>query len=158
DHWRPDLRSSHLARALTQIDDCTSEVGIVCLGTSRFYLAFKAPLAQDQVCQTMGDRSVAVFNGSIPSADFDTSDYLLEQMLARGWRPSLVVLEMSPELVNQRNPLFGSHVLPRLNATTLPQYAADLWRSNNVKLLVKHRLLPVVSCRRSLRGECARVL
>jgi hypothetical protein len=133
-------------------------VGVVCLGTSRFFLAINAPMAQEYLGQASGGHSVAVFNGSIPSGDYDTAGYLLEQMNEHGWQPSLVMLEMSPELVSCRNPLLGSHVLPSLTGETWRQYPADLWRSGNVKFVVKPRLLPVFSCRRSLRGEGRRQL
>jgi hypothetical protein len=158
DSRRPDLRSPHLALALAKMDACAPPVGVVCLGTSRFGGGIFEEEVQTRIQQATGDPEVVVFNASVNSADFDTSDFLLRQMLRRGWRPSLVVIELCPEMVNRRNRLFGAHVLPRLNAYTLAKYPEDVWLSKNVVRLIGERLLPIYSSRRALRTECTTAL
>jgi hypothetical protein len=158
DLWRPDIRSPHLARVLGNVDDCSPALGVVCLGTSRFGMAIDAPQTQKALQRAIGDHAVEVLNASVPSGDYDTADYLLAKMLHRGLRPSLVVIEICPEMVNRRNRLFGAHVLPRFHRQTVSTYLGDLWLSKNVRRLILDRVLPIYRYRRALRGECAAIL
>jgi hypothetical protein len=158
DGWRPDLRSPHLALVLDQMGSYSDALGVVCLGTSRFGMAIEAPRAEEALRRATGDCAVELFNASVPSGDYDTSDYLLTKMLERGLRPGLVLIELCPEMVNRRNRLFGAHVLPSLDGQAFRTYLDDLWRSRNIRRLILERVLPVYRYRRALRGECAEVI
>ncbi len=156
DRDRPELRSPHLARVLANVR-ATPGANVVCLGTSRFGMGLSVAEIQTQL-RAAGDPSLTVFNDSVPSGDFDTSDFVLRAMLRKGWRPALAVIEICPEMVNRRNRLLGAHVMPPLTRKSASTYLADLVLSRNLRRLFVERLIPVYRYRRSLWGEVSRGL
>src|SRR5437763_1881240 len=92
---RPELRSPYLARLLKESHTTSPSPDVVCLGSSRFAMA----VVPAEVEAGLGRR---VHNASIPAADFSVNDYVLERLLREGFRPRVVVVEVTPEMVARR--------------------------------------------------------
>jgi len=152
DCWRPEVRSAHLSRVLSEMRSCSPALEVVFLGTSRVGWGIDARAVQRLLREATGSRSVEVFNASIPSQDYVCEDYLMEKMLEQGLRPALVVIEITPELVARRNRVVGAHVLPCRTWATLSAAAVDLWRAlpRGRAELIRQHLVPMYWYRRAL--------
>jgi hypothetical protein len=155
-YW-PQVRSPFLDHSLKQAQACPHSVDVVCLGSSRLGLAFRSDEVEALMRQQTGDPSFAVFNAGFPAEDYSTSAFILKRLLALGMRPSLVVIEITPEMVARRNRWLGAHVLPT-PGLDLPGYLADLWNSRNLGRLLMERIYPVYRYRRSLCEELSAAL
>jgi hypothetical protein len=148
----PELRSPYLVDILYQLGQVPSGgPQVVCIGTSRFGMAFSADEVQAQLQQTTGDARIEVFNASAGSQDLITIDFIMSQLLAKGARPRLAVIEVTPEMVARYDLWFGNHVLPALTAGNLRTYLGDLRRAwLNTPGIIADRAYPVYRCRRQV--------
>jgi hypothetical protein len=141
---RPELRSPYLARLLKESRAASPSVDVVCVGSSRFALG----VVPSQVEMGLGR---PVHNASIPAADFSVNDFILKRLLRDGFRPRVVVVEVTPEMVARRNRWLGAHILLPPTWTDVPGYARDVWQSGNAWRLVKERVAPVCRYHAELR-------
>jgi hypothetical protein len=149
--WR-NLRSPSMVDVLHQMVECRPDgPDVVCLGTSRLGSAFSGDDVLQQMIQLTGKSDLEVFNASNGSQDFITSDFILEQMLARGHAPKLAIVEIAPEMVARHDLWLGSHVMPGPSADNLADYVAGLCRSwMNAPGILSDHLYPMYRCRRQM--------
>jgi hypothetical protein len=150
DDCKPELRSPYLVDVFRRLRD-TPDPDVVCLGTSRFGLAFSPVEVQAEMRRLTGDSELVVFNASIAARDFHTADFTLREMLARGARPGLVVIEISPETVARHNTWLGGHVMPPIRRKNLGLYLAELGRApDRIPNLFADHAYPLHRCRREI--------
>jgi hypothetical protein len=147
--WR-SLRSPSMVDVLHQLEECRPDgPDVVCFGTSRLGSAFSGDDVLQQMIEQTRDIELDVFNASNGSQDFITSDFILEQMLARGHRPRLAIVEIAPEMVARHDLWLGSHVMPAPTAENLGDYLTGLCRSwMNAPGIISDHLYPMYRCRR----------
>ncbi len=160
DGWWRQGRSTYLQGLFDRIRAERNPVHVLCLGTSRLGLAFSAAEVQARLRQATAETSLHVFNASIAAQDYPTANAILSEVLKRGKCPSLVVIEVAPELVARYNLWLGNHVMPHPTWRHLGVYVGDLVRDLvHVPDLVKDRLIPLYRCRQQIRtGVCTSVL
>jgi hypothetical protein len=148
---QPELRSAYLLDVFQQAAECDYRPQILCLGTSRLGMGLNCEVANAELRQGTRDPSVEVFNASIASQDFPTAEFLLRQLQHRGFRPQLVVVEVSPELLAEHNYWLGAHGLPAPPLSDLSLYLGDLGRSVSTwPRLLWQRTCPLYHHRREI--------
>jgi hypothetical protein len=153
DRFWPRIHSSYLAAMEDRVADLHRAPKVVVFGSSRLQMAVYEKEFQARLLAFTGDNRVEAFNACIPAQDFCTAEHVLEEMLRRDLTPSLIVLEITPEMVAQRNRWLGAHVLPSLKDCRLTSYLRDVWRSENVPRLVRERITPVYRYRQEIQHE-----
>jgi hypothetical protein len=112
DHAPLKIRFPQLAKVLDSVRQLESPKKILFFGSSRFGNAVSA----ETVTQVLHEENVAdgitVFNAHIPASDPVVMEFETDQLLAAGIRPSMVVVEILPEVLSRRN-LWLTHHLGR---------------------------------------------
>lgn len=99
------------------------------LGSSRFGAGVQPAVIRDAFRKDLGDAAPKqVFNGSVPVGDPLAEDFVFRRLLRAGARPSLVVVEVSPETVNGYNDWFSVHVTRQLSWEDVPRSLFDVCR------------------------------
>jgi hypothetical protein len=150
-HW-PQARSAYLVDTLRQFRECPpGRPDVVCIGTSRLAIAFNVEDVRWEMIRSTGDRSLEVFNASGGSQDLITNDFILQEMLQRGARPTLAIIEVAPELIARHDLWLGNHVMPAVTRANLGTYGGDLLRAwMNAPGILADRTYPLFRCRRQL--------
>jgi hypothetical protein len=122
DHAPMKIRFPALAKILDSLRRLEPPNKILFFGSSRFGNAVSA----EAVTQVLGEANVAngvtVFNAQIPAGDPVLMEFETDQLLAAGIRPSMVVIEVLPEVLSRRT-LWLIHHLGR-------QFRwPDVWRA-----------------------------
>ena len=132
---------------------------IVALGSSRFGAGIQAgEMTRLLTKEFQTARPVGVFNASVPAGDAIPAEFLLHRLLDAGARPRLVLLEISPETVNQYNDWLGLHVRRQLRWHDLPSYLVDVCLSNQLVRWAGERLNPIFYHREELWCKAAESL
>jgi hypothetical protein len=142
EHWQPQLRDPEYGMKLRRLRHRTAanraEPAIIMLGSSRTAWGFKTRCLDDYLTRKLA-APVRAFNFGILSAGPVTELIMLKRLLAEGYRPKLVLIEvLSPVLVDRDSYPFevgwltGTRLwldelrtLRRLNSPTLP--LVGLW-------------------------------
>jgi hypothetical protein len=137
---------------------CPRSPDLVCLGSSRIGTAFREEVIQDAIRAATGDQDFAVLNAAIESADLPTADALLERILHAGLRPAMVVIEVSPETLADRNYWLRNGIQRFWTWRDVATSLGDVCRSQAFCTMVKCRLLPLHAYRQDIRREAHRWL
>lgn len=156
DHaWLP-LRFPTAARLLAHLDKHHRPPDIVLLGSSRFGIG----LHGGHIAQVLADRQSGckpfVFNACIEAGDAISAEFMMDAMLARGIRPKLAVVEVSPESVNAWNQWMGHHVRRQMRWGDFPGWVADLTRAHQFTRVLGYRFTPLYVHRAHLWKGAAR--
>ncbi len=148
----PQIRSAYLVDTLRQLRACPpGRPDVVCIGTSRLAMAFNVEDVRREMIRSTGNRSLEVFNASGGSQDLITNDFIMEQLLEHGARPTLAVIEVAPELIARHDLWLGNHVMPAVTLGNLGTYLGDLRRAwMNAPGILSDRAYPLFRCRRQL--------
>ncbi len=150
DHLWPEVRFPSAADTVTKLRTQERSPDILCLGSSRSGAAFRAGEVQTLTRLWSEDHSVEVFNASLPAGDLVTADYLMEQLLAAGVRPAVVVIEVSPETLARRNEWLGLHARRQFTWSDVPRFFQDTIYSGHGMRLLSARLVPLYVYRRQI--------
>jgi hypothetical protein len=153
DRYWPRIHSSYLAAMEDRIGNLRRAPTVVVFGSSRLQMAVYEKEFQARLQATTGDPRIEAFNACIPAQDFCTAEYVFDEMVKKNRAPSLLVLEITPEMVAQRNRWLGAHVLPSLKNCRFTTYLGDILRSENVARLVRERATPVYRYRQEIQHE-----
>lgn len=154
DYVAPEIRfgaAAHVMALLRSRETCPD---IVALGSSRLGLAFDAPASGQWLRQTL-DAPCTVFNASMYAGDLLASDFLMQQILAEGCRPKVVLIEVLPVSISHYNEWLVHDVYRQLRWNDLPECLGDIARSQAVRPLLQSRLLPVFTFRQEILGASA---
>ena len=150
------LRFPQAAAILAEARQLAVQPDLVCLGSSRLGVAFRPFELSEQLRRQSGRDDVVAFNACIEAGDTLTSEFMLNQLLAEGVRPRLVIVEVSPETLAERNAWMHLHVDRQLRWQDLPDVWLDVWRSRNGPRLLATRLLPLHAYRREIKATLVR--
>lgn len=104
------IRFPQLAKVLDSVRQLEPSKKILFLGSSRFGNAVSA----EAVTQVLHEANVAdgntVFNAQIGASDPVVMEFETEKLLAAGIRPSMVVIEILPEVLSRRNLWLNYHL------------------------------------------------
>lgn len=122
---------------------------LLALGSSRFGCGLHTQVVEAELGP--GPATPRVINFSMPGGDFITAEHLYRRARAVGCRPSLVLLEVSPETLARRNLWLDMHSLRQLTWLDGPQFAGDLVRSGHALRYLASRFVPLYVHRDQLR-------
>jgi hypothetical protein len=125
---------------------------IVFLGSSRFGSTVNPELMTALFRRELGDKAPRVANAAVAAGDPIVSERMLDQLLAQGCRPRLVVVEMLPESVNWWDVWLEQQVLRLLDWRDMPDVVPSLRHMNFLRVF-RARFLPLYTHRYHLRKE-----
>jgi hypothetical protein len=128
------------------------QASVVCLGSSRLGCGFRPAEIRRGLEECGADFDVRVFNAAVPCGDLLTAEFILQELIAQGTLPNVLVVEISPETIARRNEWL-IHDLKRLATwSNLPTYFSSAISSKILRgWYWQSRLLPVYSYRQPLR-------
>jgi hypothetical protein len=140
DYVQPRVRFAHLHRQLDKLAARPKSPDILCLGSSRFGTC----LIDQELTRFLSEQGydLEVLNLGVPLGDLVASENTLELLLTRGLRPSLLLLEISPEFLSADNTWLQYHVERHLRWDHAPRFCEDLWRTGQGGKWLEERLLP----------------
>jgi hypothetical protein len=151
DYAWPLLRSRRMCEVFTKLDQRATAPEIVILGSSRLM----GDLDEDELgkCLTRRSRSsrqITAHNAAVEGGDTLLAEHLLREHLRVGVRPTMVILEMSPEFMNWFNMAYQLNTLRLLRWEHVPMHLIDAARSQQFLRLVQARFVPLYAHREFL--------
>jgi hypothetical protein len=150
DYWWLEVRFPQAAAVLADASSRSRSPDIICLGSSRLGAAFRPAEITANVRRLTGDEGLEAFNACIEAGDTITAEFMLDQLLRQGARPAVVVVEVSPETLADRNAWMHLHVSRQLRWQDVPGLWLDAWRTRNLPRLAAGRVVPLHAYRREL--------
>ena len=126
---------------------------IVCLGSSRTGSSIIDGELTRVLRAETGDAKLRAFNSAIPVGDTVAVDFVVGQLLTRGIRPRLVVLELLPEEVNRTNTWVPTHIFRQLTWADVPEHLRNIVTTSNLLRFLTSRLLPTYAFRKEILRE-----
>jgi hypothetical protein len=124
---------------------------IVFFGSSRFGNDVSAELVREELHAVAGKNSPGVLNAAVSAGDPIAVDFLCDESLKAGIRPSVALIEISPETVSRRNPWFGIHLTRQLRWIDVFDALPDVYWSGELSRLLSSRLIPLYLFRSELQ-------
>ena len=159
DYRWPFMRFPSARVRLDQLAKSQIKPDIVLLGSSRFEAGIiPAEIAWQLDRQCLLDHPVGVFKGGISCGDPIVFEFIFNRLLEAGFRPKLLVLEISPETLNRNNQWLGMHVRRQLRWDDVPRYFLDICRSDQSMRWLGERINPIFIHREELWHNAAGVV
>ncbi|HEV8061751.1 MAG TPA: hypothetical protein VGP68_17875 [Gemmataceae bacterium] len=156
DYGWPLLRFPSASVRLQQLAESKIQPDIVLLGSSRVeagIIPTEIVWQLERECRP--EHPIGVFKSGLGCGDAIVSEFIFSRIRDRGVRPSLLVLEVSPETLNRNNEWLGMHVRRQLRWDDAPRYFLDICRSMQVMRWLGERINPVYIHREELWGRTA---
>lgn len=128
---------------------------LVVLGSSRFHGFVNESELTQELRMLTGQGDFRAYNCSIAAGDPIGQEYVLQKLLAAGVSPRMVVLESSPEFLNECNRHYPLHINRQINWEDLPRHAHQLALSGAVQRLFLPRFAPLYQFRYELLKQAA---
>ncbi len=124
---------------------------VIFFGSSRTESAIVASEADRILAETSHRQPPPrVLNGYIVAGDSLSSEFVFTRMLDRGTKPEWIVLEVSPEMVNDKPPFMREHAIRQLTWPDLFTNFSTIVRANAMWVYAEGRLVPLYSHRRQI--------
>lgn len=150
DYVFPLTRFPSAAKALERADK-EPNPAVVFFGSSRTESAIVADEANRILATESGRQpSPRVLNAYIVAGDSLSSEFVFTRLLDRGMNPEWIVLEVSPEMVNDKPPFMREHAVRQLTWPDLFTNLPTIVRANATWVYVEGRVVPVYSHRRQI--------
>jgi hypothetical protein len=152
DRWATEVRFPILGRQLARLR-AVSTPDIICLGSSRTGSSIHDAQLTRVLRAETGDPHLRAFNCSVPVGDAIATEFAVRQILQRGIRPRLAVLELVPEEVARVNNWMPVHIHRQVTWADIPGQVQNLRWNGNFFRLVSSRLLPVYAFREDVQRK-----
>jgi len=150
DYVWPQVRFSILVRQFVRAEEHGENPTGVCLGSSRFGTCLIEQELTRILQERTGNASDWVLNAAAPAGDLLTSERALRMLLARGIRPRVALIEISPEALNRHNGWMSFHVDRQLCWDEIPAYLPEVSRTGQLGRLCVGRLFPLYAHRKGI--------
>ena len=124
---------------------------IVFLGGSRFGNLVNAKIIEQELAWATNNGTPFVLNAAVAAGGPATYDLVVRKLLDAAVRPSIVVIEVSPETISRRSFLLPYHLARQFTWADVVNSLPDVFYSGQVPRLVSTRLIPVYFFRREFR-------
>jgi hypothetical protein len=150
DYVFPLTRFPSAAKALERADKEPNPT-VVFFGSSRTESAIVTAEA-NRILASESDRRPPprVLNAYIVAGDSLSSEFVFTRLLDRGMKPDWIVLEVSPEMVDDKPPFMREHAVRQLTWPDLFTNLPTIVRANATWVYVEGRCVPVYSHRRQI--------
>src|SRR6185503_6722082 len=122
---------------------------VLLLGSSRFW-RIDADVVTTALGKAMGGIPPSVVNGAVRAGDTVVADYLLENLLAQGSRPGLVVIEISPETIARPAPWVAEHAIRFFTWRDVVAWAPEILSGDRASRVAAARFAPIHMYRREV--------
>lgn len=146
-----DVRFAQGAKLLASADRMGGRPYALLLGSSRLRNVDVGEL-RSALAETLGSGAPPVLQGSVLAGDPIVADHLLERILARGGRPALVILEISPETLSTPAHWVDDHATRFFTWRDVAAWAPEILAAGQARKVLATRLLPVHVYRKELLG------
>src|SRR5262245_22590786 len=116
---------------------------ILFLGSSRFCSNWNCGILDAGLRKELGIDSPRTFNAGVPWGDTTVSERLFDDMVHMNYRPKLVVVEVNPVILTNRDNWLNHQALRLLDWRDVPEAFAALCKNGKILYLVRGRLLPL---------------
>jgi hypothetical protein len=152
DYRWPQLRFPAYHAQLARLDSVASPT-VVFLGSSRSACGLDEALINREAQAATGDGTLCCFNAAVPAGDPILCERVLRDLLDRGVRPRIAVIEIAPEGVNHRNGWLGRYVLQFPCWHDTPAHLKDLILTGTALRFAGTRFVPLYVYREILRHQ-----
>ena len=122
---------------------------VLLLGTSRFR-EIDMHTVDEALREAVGPEGPRVVKGAVEAGDPVVASYLLEEILARGSHPEVVVLEISPETIARPAPWVAEHAIRFFTWADVAAWAPEILTGDRPARVAAARLAPIQVYRREL--------
>jgi hypothetical protein len=145
------------AHVYERLKECPHPPEILFLGSSRFEGNLSCPVLDAALRRDLGAEAPRTFNAAVPVGDPTVAERILEDLFRQGYRPKLVVVEVSPETLARRDNWLYQHALRLLEWRDVPEALPALCRNGRIMYLFRGRLLPLCThryliCKEAIAG------
>jgi hypothetical protein len=155
DYACPQVRYPDFYATVNRVDAGGLDADVLCLGSSRTGFLLNEAQIDPVVRDLTGDAGFHCVNASVPGGDVIVCERLLRILLARGARPRYALIEVSPEMVSQRNSWVKLYGPWFLRWDDVPTYTRDLVITQSWPRFAGTRLLPLYYYREQSRRRVA---
>jgi Protein of unknown function (DUF1574) len=110
DHAPRKIRFPHFARVMNSIRPPQSSKTILFFGSSRFGNAISVQTVTAGLRESNADDGFVLFNAAVGAGDPVAMEFLTDKLLAAGIHPSMVIVEILPEVMARRNLWLNFHL------------------------------------------------
>jgi hypothetical protein len=151
DYRWPQIRFPSFHQVLDELDGMSPHgPDVIFVGSSRFASGLDRGILEERLRSALGDKRLQILLAMVPAGDCIYADYFLDQLLDRGKKPRVLIVEVSPETVACRNRWLEVHAARQFTWPDVPHFLLDTCRSNQLHRLLQARLLPLVVHRRQI--------
>jgi hypothetical protein len=122
-------------------------------GSSRFEGGINCAVVDAELRRQLGARAPRAFNAALPAADPTVFERVYQDIMKRGFRPRMLVVEISPETVSDRNPWLYQQALTVLDWRDVSEALAALCANGKIMYLFRGRFLPLYLHRYHIRQQ-----
>jgi hypothetical protein len=153
DNSWPNLRFPYAVHVINEVRQCAPKPDIICVGSSRMGMCFRAKEIVRCLREQGGDRAIQVYNATLPRGDLLADDYVVEHLLGQGMRPAVLVVEVSPESLARYNEWLDTDILNQFTWAEVPRllHEAGYLGAPQRRALFLSRFTPIYQYRRELR-------
>jgi hypothetical protein len=137
-----------------QVDRFTAEASppnVICLGSSRLNSLLREAQTDRVVRAATGDATFHAFNACVPGGDIIVSERMFRCLIDRGARPRFLLIEISPEIVNQRASWLLRYGPWFIRWHEIPAFVHDMIVTRSLLRFAGSRLLPLYYYRDQVR-------
>lgn len=145
----PKVRFPEVGVVLAQAHAVGDASYLLLLGSSRF-LRIDVGTVTEVLRAKMGDAHPPVVTGAVRAGDAVVALYLLEQLLAKGSRPAMIALEISPETLARPAPWVAEQAIRLFTWSDVAAWAPEILMGDRASRVAAARLAPVHTYRREL--------
>jgi len=139
DHAPLKIRFPVLAKVLDSVRQLEPSKKILFFGSSRFGNAVSAEAVTEVLQEAKVADGITVFNAHITAGDPVAMEFETDQLLAAGIRPSMVVIEILPEVLSRRNMWLHYHLARQFRWPEVWKSLPDAYRAGKLPKVIDTR-------------------
>jgi hypothetical protein len=143
DYCLPWIRFPSLFDRMDQLCLEPKTPDLVYFGSSRSMSSLDDSELTHELRRCTGRDDFRAFGAAQPGCDFVAMEGCLHEMLRRGVRPSVVILEIVPQTLMTNNRWYNLHVFRQLRWNDLPEHAVDICRDGQIGRAFLSRCVPL---------------
>jgi hypothetical protein len=147
DYAPAKIRFPQFARVMESLQALQSSKTILFFGSSRFGNAISVQTVTAGLRENDADHGFMLFNAAIGAGDPVAMEFLTDKLLAAGIRPSMVVVEILPEVTARRNLWLNFHLGRQFTWLEAWKSLPDAYLAGTLSLTLATRLNAVYTFR-----------
>ncbi|WP_020470671.1 SGNH/GDSL hydrolase family protein [Zavarzinella formosa] len=151
DYARPGIRFPMMRSMLDSLAMEPRSPDVIVLGSSRFQACVNATELTHEVRAATGKSDFRAFHAAVGGSDAIAMELALNNILDAGYRPGLVIVEMTPTTITRNTPWYNWHVARQIRWDNTPTHLGELTVSGQLGRFIQARLVPLYRHRYEIR-------